>query len=324
MLGLAPLEFDLRKNTIDLMTEQAAAFYDYNKKKLFILEGTGSGAEERIALVHELAHALADQHFRLGKYIHEGAISDDGATARMAVMEGQASWLMTAYMSKLSGGPAEAPESMLELMSRSIETSATQYPVYSKAPPYIRESLVFPYIGGMMFQTAILRKLGRESFSEVFLHPPASTQQILHPERYLAHVFPRIPELAPVSERRKFRTLAEGTLGEFDFRVLLTQYAGKEEGVEAATHLVGGAYELLEHKHDKYPVLAFASTWDSQDSARKYFELYRRVMQGKWKTFEIESENASSLAGRGDSGYFRMWIEGAAVNHIEGSKSRVN
>src|SRR5260370_39336601 len=35
MLGLVPSDFDLRQNTVDLMTEQAAAFYDYNKKKLF-------------------------------------------------------------------------------------------------------------------------------------------------------------------------------------------------------------------------------------------------------------------------------------------------
>jgi hypothetical protein len=41
MLGLAPADFDLRKNTLDLLTEQAAAFYDYNQKKLFVLEGSG-------------------------------------------------------------------------------------------------------------------------------------------------------------------------------------------------------------------------------------------------------------------------------------------
>src|SRR5271166_6557150 len=34
--GLIPQDFDLAKSTVDLLTEQAAAFYDYNKKKLFI------------------------------------------------------------------------------------------------------------------------------------------------------------------------------------------------------------------------------------------------------------------------------------------------
>src|SRR5271166_5871786 len=89
MLGLIPQDFDLRKTTVDLLTEQAAAFYDYHKKKLFILENN-TGPEARMALIHELAHALADQHFRLDKYIRDGARSDDGETARLAVMEGQA------------------------------------------------------------------------------------------------------------------------------------------------------------------------------------------------------------------------------------------
>src|SRR5579863_814227 len=72
LLGLVPADFDLRQNTVDLLTEQAAAFYDYNKKKLFMLDDGGQGADEEIALVHELAHGLADQHFPLGKYISEG------------------------------------------------------------------------------------------------------------------------------------------------------------------------------------------------------------------------------------------------------------
>src|SRR5579871_1881481 len=131
MLGLIPSDFDLRQNTIDLLTEQAAAFYDYNKRKLFVLEGSEAGAEERMALVHELAHALADQHFPLKKYIREGSQSDDASTARLAVMEGQASWLMAAYLSKLAGGPADVPDGVLQLMTGTIEGSAGQYPVFS-------------------------------------------------------------------------------------------------------------------------------------------------------------------------------------------------
>src|SRR5580700_8946232 len=136
MLGLVPANFDLRKNTLDLLTEQAAAFYDYNQKRLFVLEGAGGGAagndEERVALVHELAHALADQHFHLAQYIREGMRSDDSATARQAVMEGQATWLMAAYIAREGGGKPEVPEGILRLMKQSIVGSAAQqYPIFS-------------------------------------------------------------------------------------------------------------------------------------------------------------------------------------------------
>ncbi|MGA2878445.1 MAG: hypothetical protein ABSG13_05805 [Bryobacteraceae bacterium] len=322
MLGLVPADFDLRKNTLDLLTEQAAAFYDYNQKKLFVLEGGGGGDEERVALVHELAHALADQHFHLAKYIHDGMRSDDSATARQAVMEGQATWLMAAYISREGGGKPEVPESVLELMKKSIEGSAAQqYPVFTQAPLYIRESLVFPYAQGLAFQDAVFRKLGTEAFSEVFVRPPASSGQILHPERYLGHGGAIMPNPPPLPESREFRKLADGTLGELDFRVLLSLYTTAEEGEAWAAHLAGGSYELFEHKREKFPVLGVASTWDSPESAHKYFDDYRKVMRGKWKKLEIASETPERVEGQGDPGYFRVWIDGLTVNQIEGWKT---
>ena len=320
MLGLLPQDFDLRKSTVDLLTEQAAAFYDYHKKKLFILDNNG-GAEAKFALVHELAHALADQHFRLDKYIHDGARSDDAQTARMAVMEGQASWLMSAYMSKQAGGPPEVPEAVLKVMASSLESGADHYPVFSQAPLYIRESLVFPYAQGMVFQDAIFRKAGREGFGQVFLDAPVSTQQILHPEKYLEQAKPSLPPFPQSPARKGFRTLAEGTLGELDYRVLLTEFIGKSEGESMAAHLVGSVYQLREEKRDKSPVLAFAAVWDSQDSARQYFNFYREVLKKKWKTLDVRNESEGSIDGHGDSGYFHVWIDQATVNSVEGWKT---
>jgi hypothetical protein len=324
MLGLVPKDFDLRRNTLELLTEQAAAFYDYNQKRLFVLKGAGSGEEERVALIHEMAHALADQHFHLAKFIHEGMKSDDGTTARQAVMEGQATWLMTAYLAREAGGSPDIPPAIIEMMKKSVESSADQqYPVFSQAPLYIRESLVFPYAEGLAFQDAVFRKLGKDAFAEVFVHPPASSGQILHPERYLAHAGLAIPDPPTAPYARDCRKLADGTLGEFDFRVLLAQYTSADEGASAAEHLVGASYELLEHKREKFPVLSAASAWDSPESAQKYIELYGRVMRGKWKKLEITSETPDRVEGRGDSGYFRVWVDGVKVNQLEGWKSAV-
>ena len=321
LLGFVPPDFDLRQNTIDLLTEQAAAFYDYNKKRLFILEGTDNSAEEQVALAHELAHALADQHFHLNKYIHEGLESDDASNARQAVMEGQASWLMAAYISKRGGGAGEVPEAVLDLMSGNMAGAPGEYPVFDKAPPYIRETLVFPYSDGMKFQQAVYRKMGKQSFSEVFRNPPVSTQQVMHPVRYLDHSQPSIPHVPPIPDPHQFRELGDGTLGELDFRILLSQYAGKEAGEALSTHLKGASYDLREHKHDIFPVIAYAATWDSADAARQYFELLRKVLAGKWKKLEITSDTATRLEGHGDTGYFQAWLDGATVNHLEGWKT---
>ncbi len=322
LLGLVPEDFDLRKNTLDLLTEQAAAFYDYNKKKLFILDdGGGPGADQEIALVHELAHALADQHFPLAKYVSAALRSDDAATARQAVMEGQASWLMTAYISRKGGGPADVPDVVLDLMAHTIENNPEQFPVLFHAPPYIRESLVFPYSDGLLFQDALYKKLGRDAFSEVFRRPPVSSRQIIHPDVYLARTAPRTPRPPPLPAAREFDTLAVGTLGELDYRILLSQYAGKETADALAPHLAGGAYQLYEHKGDGYAVLAYASTWDTPATAAGFFEQYPKVLRGKWKQLEITSQTSSRLEGRGDAGFFRVWMDGATVYHLEGLKN---
>jgi hypothetical protein len=239
-------------------------------------------------------------------------------------MEGQATWLMAAYIAREGGGKPEVPEAVLELMKKSIEGSAAQqYPVFSKAPLYIRESLVFPYAEGLAFQDAVFRKMGREAFSEVFVRAPGSSGQILHPERYIGHGGAVIPNPPVLAESREFHKLADGTLGELDFRVLLSQYTKAEEGKALAEHLAGGSYELFEHKREKFPVLGVASTWDSPESARKYFENYRQVMQGKWKKLEIGKETPESVEGHGDSGYFRVWIERDTVNQMEGWKTPI-
>src|ERR1700678_769513 len=52
MFGFIPQDFDLAKETVDLVSEQAAAFYDYSKKRLFVLDSTSEGTEQRVALVH--------------------------------------------------------------------------------------------------------------------------------------------------------------------------------------------------------------------------------------------------------------------------------
>lgn len=329
MFGFIPADYDLKKATIELLTEQAAAFYDYHKKKLFILQTGDSTPDlhteaEKMALSHELAHALADQQFHLEKYIREGAHSDDDSTARLAVMEGQASWLMTAYLSKESTGQAAVPPGVLELMTHAVENSASQYPVFAKAPLYLRESLVFPYTTGMLFQNAVYEKLGKESFGEVFRRPPQSTQQIIHPEKYLDRVAPTVPALPVVPDAKQYRKIGDGTLGEFDFRVLLQQYAGKDEATSLAPHSTGGMYELLERKQDHHPLLAFAAVWDSADSAGRFFRDYRKVLSDKSRSCEFENETATELSGRNEFGEFLVRLDGNRFESVEGLAPQVH
>lgn len=321
--GLVPPDFDLAKTTVALLTEQAAAFYDYDKKKLFITESTPSETQQPV-LAHELAHALADQNFNLGKFIRQGRKSDDGSTARLAVMEGQATWLMSEFLARKTGQSLKDSPALVAMMSTLSESGAGQFPIFDNAPLYLRLSLVFPYTKGMLFQQAVFERDGQYGFAEVFLRAPLSTQQIVHPETYFSGVKPTQPEVPDPRLPRGYKSLVGGTLGELEHGVLLEQYAGKERAAQIAPHWRGSTFELRENKKAGRVVLLYAAEWDSEESARQYFVAYREALGKKWKKMSVAAETADSVTGAGDDGRFELRRKGAIVTSVEGLGPAVN
>ena len=301
MFGLIPGDFDLEKTMVDLMTEQAAAFYDYDRKRLFITESATGFLEKRVALVHELAHALADQNYPLGKYLRKGNKNDDGETAREAVMEGQATWLMWAYIAKLGGGEAKVSDIILQ--------TAT-----GPAP----EALTFPYTRGMLFQNAVFEKLGKDGFSEVFRRAPSGTQQILHPDKYLEGFAPLKTDPPPIPGARAYRGALEGAVGEFDHHVQIQQYATEEQAAKIAPHWRGGSFHLFEQKSDRHPVLSYASEWDSAEAAAQFFAVYKDAVRKKSRHVTTAEDSSARLNGENDFGRFMLSLEGTRVSGIEG------
>jgi hypothetical protein len=320
--GLVPQDFDLAKNTVDLLTEQAAAFYDFNRKKLFITDWTPSATREP-ALVHELGHALADQNVSLDKFIKQGRKSDDGSLARLAVMEGQASWLMAEYLARKAGQSLATSPALLDAMARSVETGAGEFPVFEGEPLYLRQTLVFPYTKGLLFQNAVYARMGKSAFEEVFRHAPLSTQQILHPDTYFSYLIPTHPALPQPPEAHGYKRIADGNVGELDHSILLEQYIGHEDSAAVSPHWRGGNYALLERRAAARVVLLYASEWDDAAAARRYFGLYRALLGKKWKRLEIKSESDDSVAGLGDDGYFLLQLTGSVVTSVEGAENPV-
>src|SRR5436305_14825539 len=111
---------------------------------------------------------------------------------------------------------------MLDQLAQ-VGAEGNDFPVFTGAPLYIRESLVFPYSEGMRFQDAIYRERGRDAFDDVFRHAPQSTRQILHPASFLAGDTPKTIEPPALDRPRDFRTRVVGSLCEFAFSALMRQ-----------------------------------------------------------------------------------------------------
>jgi hypothetical protein len=314
MLGLVPRDFDLKKAVVDLMSEQAAAFYDYREGRMVLLDGS-SDAMQRLALAHELAHALADQHFKLEKYLGKAGGSDDAALARQSVMEGQAQWIMSEYMVKQTGQSLLKSQTLANTLMRS-SASAGQFPVFDEAPLYLRESLMFPYSEGMKFQHEVLMKLGRAGFRQVFRNPPETSREIMHPEEYLEKRKRRpAPELPP-GPGRGWNEIAEGTAGEFDHLILLRLYSPGQTGLAASWR--AGAYRLFEQKVTGRTALVYGSSWSSTREAAEFFEAYRRVLQGKCSEISFGVADSVRMEGTCNGDRFETRLAADTVISREG------
>lgn len=315
--GLAPAGFDLKQTTIDLLTEQAAAFYDHRKKKMVFVEGA-TGMGQSAVLGHELSHALADQHFPLGRFIDAPNKTDDGQTARMAVVEGQAMWLMIELPLRAMNMSLRTNPAPLEMAMR-MTTAQGMFPVFEKVPLYIRETLLFPYREGALFQQKVVEKMGTEGFRAVLKDPPVSTQQVIHPERYFEKVMPTSPPLPPFERGKGWKRLTDGNLGELDLRLLLEQYAHDAEAARAlAARLRGAQYDLWEDRAKSAAVLRWSAEWDSEEAAASFLAMYRQVMAGKWKKYSPSVETPDEITGAGDDGGFQIRRRGATVEALEG------
>jgi hypothetical protein len=217
----------------------------------------GEGSEGEITLAHELTHALEDQHFRLD--LGEGAL-DDETTAHTALIEGTATVAMLDYTARfLTGGVVGRQQILDRLQATDLFESD------SGLPPYLQRSLLFPYSAGARFVDAI----GTWGPADRALRGPgpASTEQILHPQKYRAGEQPlEVPTPRPPGPG--WDKAASGTIGEFDTAELIRSSDSQPRAERAAAGWGGGSYALW--RKDGRSVLALAWRWDTPRDAAEF------------------------------------------------------
>jgi hypothetical protein len=235
LLGLIPPQVSMRALTAQIYQDQVAGFYDPRTKRLALVRDAGDsdvGIGE-ITLAHELTHALDDEAFGIKDSV-EGF--GDAATAYTALVEGDATSVMTRYTARYMSG--------LDLVSVLAGASSGGG---GSLPPYIEATLLFPYVEGQTFVDALYRyargwKLVNAAFK---FHPPATTHEILHPLDYVRGFKPHPPQLRmrPLLPRGWSR-MDSGDLGEFDTRQMLQRGTVPGRAAEIAAAWRGGSFDL--------------------------------------------------------------------------------
>lgn len=239
LFGALPEPFDLRAVMHGLVREQAGGIYDPHTGEFLVNPGFPiEKALGRVILAHEITHALQDQNYDLLGMGLEDPNAGDRATALLCIVEGDATLLMAEHMARTSEPMDLLTDGLTSLAGVSQEQ-------LNGAPAAIREMMFFPYTGGSAFFNALQGRtpgggpppvtedglLAPSWRNAVFRNPPVSTEQIIHPEKYLAGEGPgELPAPPPFDEEGADVT----TLGEFGMRLLLDATLGRPRARAAA------------------------------------------------------------------------------------------
>jgi hypothetical protein len=181
-LGAVPRGTNLKALLKRTVPGQVAGFYDPATRELVVgSDGRGElDAVERLTLAHELEHALADQVLRMPPFLKDDQAPDgreDAELAGLSLIEGDATLLTEAF--------AREYLSLVDAF-RSIGPALAAERRFEELPHYLQASTTFPYGDGVNFVCSVFEREGWKAVDRAYRRPPATSAQIMFPQRYFA------------------------------------------------------------------------------------------------------------------------------------------
>lgn len=263
VLGLVKPTYDLVKYALNSQVDNIGGLYVPWTKTMYVIGREFSGIE-RFVYSHEYDHALTDSHFGIaGMGVYPRcALNAQRCSAIRALVEGDATLLMEQWWSQYA-----TPQDYLDMADFDPPrlTLPEEFP-----PPAIVAELAFPYDHGYEFVSYLHARGNWAGVNRAYSDLPQSTEQILHPEKYLAGEAPSdlaLPAQPTLSEG--WRLVDDNVLGEWRTYLILGYGADlsaqlpEEQAAEAARGWGGDHYQVYYQQSSGATVLAARWHWDS-------------------------------------------------------------
>jgi len=275
LLDMMEEEQDLYTILLDLNTEEILGFYDYEENEIYVISNVVQlGPVDKITYAHEFTHALQDQHFDLSSLGLDNEDNSDLAMAVSSLVEGDASLLEGLYYWYY----------LNDAEREQYDQEAAEYDMgtFEGAPVVVQESLLFPYVVGLDFVYYIYEQGGWDAVNNVHSNLPQSTEQIIHPQKYLSHDNPQSVILPDLEDTLggTWSQLDNDVLGELYMRLYLESFIDTTEATTAAEGWDGDSYVYLKDASDN-KLLVLSSIWDSEGDANEFFDAYVDFMEAK-------------------------------------------
>ena len=292
-LGLLKEKENLTERLVQ--AARVGGFYDEKTNKIYLVRRRAElamGLEQsmlRVGLTHEIVHAHRAQQRLYEARPARSGIGDDAGNAFKALAEGDATLIGIATLSSSPDG-----------WSKSLKNSARGFVERGEPTGALDEDAerffsVFPYRAGSILASHVYLRGGMEALARAFRSPPVSTEQILHPEKYLGPK-PDKPtrfaggDLTPVLGEG-WKVVSEGVLGELAMRVVFRSTLGDERATQVAAGWDGSLVRIY-RKEGEPALLAMMTTWDTSRDALEFGQAWcdwAGQRDGK-KTFDVKNE----------------------------------
>jgi hypothetical protein len=306
-----PVIDDYRAMMRSVMESQVAAYYDPDTGRVYLLAEGDDGIEQGVIYSHELYHALQDQHFDLNGYVSDKLkLDSDQMLARVAVVEGEATYICMVWgiRQMTSMTPPRALLAPVIAMQAGMDIDGLREMVgdsapgveMDKVPPFILETLVGNYLKGAAFVFAV-QEQGWPAVEKLYKeYPPQSTEQILHPEKWLAREGAtkfKWPDLGKERALRDWELIDEDVIGEIQWRIIFKVNGEQAAGAAtAAGGWNGDRYAVFKRKGAEDTLLLLRTSWDSEAEAAQFVAAYRRALavkyQGADEAVAVEQQGA--------------------------------
>jgi len=289
ILGLIDPGYDLSTNLLNSLTGGIGGFYLHETNQIYVI-GYRFSAIEKFIYSHEFGHALVDQNFDLGRlnlYPRcEG--NEDRCKAIQALVEGDAMLLMSQWLTQVA--TAEEYDEILNYHPpRGVLTE-------QNPPPFAIRNSEFPYDEGLTFIDTLYTRGGWASINQSYSNLPLSTEQILHPEKYLSAEAPvSVPPVSLDSVLRDpWRLVRNNTLGEWLTYLILgfctnpQASVGEILAVQASEGWGGDSYQVYHNLERDDTVLVAHWKWDGVEDRSEFDYAMRYYLENRFATGALE------------------------------------
>lgn len=284
-LDLAPPGLDLAAAFREFYTANVVGYFKFAENEITILRKPGTQYApltffERLTYAHEFMHVLQHQHYDLKQLWERVGASEnfDLALATDALIEGDADAVEWEVLDRQW---IRISDRQLDYMIRQAEQVMPVPNPSTHVPAAIQAALRFPYEQGKAFVDSLVENAGWESLHQAFTSdPPQSTEQIYHPERYLAADEPIAISLPDFSEiiGDGPRQVYDSAVGEFYLRQHLMTNLSRSRAARAATGWGGDRLRIYTDSATGELIWLWHLAWDSAGEAVEFAEEYRRFL----------------------------------------------